>query len=208
MPSRGLLAASAAVATMVDRGRFKPVLATPGRGASAAAVPSGVAATAAAPHALVLAHFATYCSRPAVVSVPATALKLSSTKRLLAEGNLNNTIFARVGSSFHFATNKAIKRSSETGEPAAVAPAVVVTNGLTPAVVVTTGLIPPIIVAGGLGPPSDGMPAAVGTNCTGNAGISTSSRGMGSGAPDSLRCASTSCKSIFKMSSRHVPALW
>jgi len=205
MPSFGLLAALTKLAGVGIRGRFTPTPSIVGRGPAApGTAPAGtMAAATAAPHALVLSHLAMYCSSAAVVSVPAAALKLSRTKRRFAGCNLNSAIFVRVGSSFHFVTKRAIMRSSETGAPAAV----VAAGRATPAAVATNGLIPPGTAPGGLTKPCAAAGVTMGTCCTGRAGISTSSRGIGSGAPASWRCALMRCKSIFRTSSRHMPPL-
>jgi len=126
----------------------------------------------------------------------------------------------RVGSSFHFAINRAISRNSTVGPVAPPAdpnidalPATgaagrdAVTTGR---VGVNTGRWAADTAVGNVGlgnKPAPGDCPGIAVPAVGNVGIGTSSSGGGSGAPASLRCASTSTMSAFIASVFQVPIL-
>mmetsp|Transcript_16379 Transcript_16379/g.49295 ORF Transcript_16379/g.49295 Transcript_16379/m.49295 type:complete len:203 (-) Transcript_16379:172-780(-) len=198
----GLLLGSSTVGVIM--GRLTPVRA-PGVTGPAAAVPS---------QAPVFSHCAMNCSSSVVASAaPGVDLKFWITYRRFCGVIFASIIFVFVGSSFHFATNSAIRRSSAIGPPAAAAaaPAAAAPPGATtvPAGLTAPGRVTPPI--GGRTAPGTipGAPIcqAGAASALGITGSWTSSSGTGSGAPASFRCCSTSCRSTFMTSSFHWPCL-
>mmetsp|Transcript_115741 Transcript_115741/g.310313 ORF Transcript_115741/g.310313 Transcript_115741/m.310313 type:complete len:204 (+) Transcript_115741:214-825(+) len=176
-----------------------------GRGAPRPAAGAVAAAGEAAPQEPVFSQFAMNSTSACVAAAPDTApdgLKLVMMWRRLAGLSFASVIFALVASSFHFAINSAMSRSSATGlppTPSADGAAV----GITPARAITGA-------PAGLVPAMAGLPTAkeaIGTTALGKSGTCTSSSGTGSGDPASRRWALMSVKSIFITSSFHMPFL-
>mmetsp|Transcript_421 Transcript_421/g.1030 ORF Transcript_421/g.1030 Transcript_421/m.1030 type:complete len:227 (-) Transcript_421:146-826(-) len=207
---RGLLLGSSRLGDM--RGRLTPALKLAGTDNGLATtgridgnVGVEVVMAAAPPQAFVFSHCAMYCSRAAIGSVlPLGGAKLVMTYRRLGGGSsFASSIFVLASCSLCFMTNRLMSRSSARA-PAAAGAAAVVVAGSFPATSPPGLARPPSMAPGsvGLTPPSWKPGGAFGTS-----GTTTSSSGMGSGAPASLRCASMSCRSVSVVSSRHIPPL-
>mmetsp|Transcript_31001 Transcript_31001/g.79020 ORF Transcript_31001/g.79020 Transcript_31001/m.79020 type:complete len:250 (+) Transcript_31001:700-1449(+) len=202
---RGLLLGSSAGFVGARSGRLTPAATVCGvKPAVGRIVPetAGVAPGVAAPQASVDSHSAMYCSRALVASGPPTVvLKFWITYRRLCGVIFANIILVFVGSNFHLATKSAISRSSAMGPPAAAAPAAPTApvGVMTPAGLMGTPTCPI-----GRTPPGIPMPIpGIAAKTLGRGGTTTSSNGVASGAPASLRCASTSWRSTFMTSSFH-----